>query len=240
MKKFLFLYLIFVLSVFSAFAQYSDDPDMSTDPNPEYVGRDSAQQKLKEISVVKFEDTAYWKPYISYDNGYITTKRFEGSPLNKEPIEDEEKNGIEDEDKFVLGVKVNYLKRGAHDFFINSARPINIPGIVKTLSVWVVGRNTNHTISVLFKDYYGRDQEIFIGKLNFAGWKKLTVAIPPGIAQRDSHYISRNGLQFVGFRIDCDIKDTYGYYYIYFDDLRAVTDLFDEESTDIDDMTDGW
>jgi hypothetical protein len=31
-----------------------------------------------------------------------------------------------------------------------------------------------------------------------------------------------------------------GAYYIYLDDLRAVTDLFAENNRDPDDMSDGW
>jgi hypothetical protein len=34
--------------------------------------------------------------------------------------------------------------------------------------------------------------------------------------------------------------EAFGSYYIYFDDLRAVTDLFAENNRDADDMTDGW
>jgi hypothetical protein len=34
--------------------------------------------------------------------------------------------------------------------------------------------------------------------------------------------------------------DSFGTYYVYFDDLRAVTDLFGESKRDADDMSDGW
>jgi hypothetical protein len=34
--------------------------------------------------------------------------------------------------------------------------------------------------------------------------------------------------------------ESYGTYYVYFDGLRAVTDLFAETYRDLDDMTDGW
>ena len=50
-----------------------------------------------------------------------------------------------------------------------------------------------------------------MGKLNFQGWKKISVAIPPqnpdgrtGIIQRNFHYTTRMGLKVVGFRIECD------------------------------------
>jgi hypothetical protein len=86
-----------------------------------------------------------------------------------------------------------------------------------------------------------------VGKLNFQGWKKLTVAVPPqaedgrhGIIQRNYNYNNQMGLKIIGFRIDCDPMEAYGSYYIYFDDLRAVTDLFAEDNRDPDDMVDAW
>jgi hypothetical protein len=109
-----------------------------------------------------------------------------------------------------------------------------------------VGRNYNHTVTLLVRDYFGSQFELYVGKLNFSGWKKLSVAIPPspdgkrGIIQSEPHYGDRPGLKIVGFRIDCDPEEAYGAYYIYFDDLRAVTDLYSYENQDEDDMADHW
>jgi hypothetical protein len=47
-------------------------------------------------------------------------------------------------------------------------------------------------------------------------------------------------LKVLGFKVECDPVETFGSYYIYFDDLRAVTDLFAEDSRDPDDMVDFW
>ena len=58
--------------------------------------------------------------------------------------------------------------------------------------------------------------------------------------QQDYHYANRIGIRVIGFRIDFNPEDTYGNYYLYLDDLRAVTDLFPEESRDTDDMQDNW
>jgi len=79
-----------------------------------------------------------------------------------------------------------------------------------------------------------------MGKLNFSGWKKLTVAVPPSIVQRDYHYGDRMGIKVHGFVVNCDPLEAFGTYYIYFDDLRAVTDLFAEDSRDADDIMDVW
>ncbi|HPX26687.1 MAG TPA: flagellar filament outer layer protein FlaA, partial [Treponemataceae bacterium] len=47
-------------------------------------------------------------------------------------------------------------------------------------------------------------------------------------------------LKVIGFRVDCDPELARGSYYLYFDDLRAVTDLYAMENRDEDDMDDNW
>jgi hypothetical protein len=215
----------------------------STDPTR--IGIDAAQQNLKEISVDKFEREGFWRSSMSSDSGYVMTRLFRGSPLGKEPIPDEE--GLDIPDVNVLGTRVDFLRRGHASFTIYPTRPIPIEGITKTVSVWVAGRNYNHSLMLLIEDFFGRTFELYMGKLNFQGWKKMTVAIPPqadnslsGIVQRNYHYNNLMGIKIVGFRIDVDPMEAYGSYYIYFDDLRAVTDLFAENSRDPDDMMDAW
>ncbi len=215
-------------------------PATAGEPNPNEIGKDQAQQLLQELSISRFEDSAFWGGSMPLDMGVMALKRLAGSPAGKKPIEEEQKLGITEQDKFVLGAKVSFFHRGNSYFTIYPANPLVVPGVVKTLSIWVVGRNYNHQLSVLFTDSMGRAQEVVIGTLNFIGWKKLTVAIPPSITQQDYHYGSTSGIRITGFRIDTDPLDSYGTYYIYLDDLRAVTDLFGESKRDTDDMVDGW
>ncbi len=170
---------------------------------------------------------------------------FEGSPLEKEPIPEEE--GMDIPDRYVLGGRVDFIRRGHNTFTIYPLRPIPIEGITKTISIWVAGRNFNHELKIMIQDFFGRDYELFVGKLNFQGWKKLTVAIPPqpldgnsGIVQRNYHYNNNMGIAITGFKVLCDPMESFGNYYIYLDDLRAVTDLFAENDRDPDDMVDSW
>jgi hypothetical protein len=202
--------------------------------------KDQAQQILKEISVTKFEDAAYWTGNFGIDDGVITLRQLPGSPAAKQPIPDEGTIGIKEQDKNVLGVKVDFFHRGYVGFEVYPTAPLPVEGIAKTVSVWVAGRNFNHTLTLLLQDYYGDRMEVEMGKLNFMGWKKMTVAIPPAIVQSDYHYTYRDGIRVVGFRIDCDPLEARGAYYVYLDDLRAVTDLFNESRRDADDMVDGW
>jgi hypothetical protein len=213
--------------------------------DPERMGLDAAQQLLKEVSVEKFEKEGYWRSTMSPDNGYVTTRLFAGGPLGKEPIPDEE--GLDIPDDYVLGTRVDFLHRGYTSFTLYPIRPIPIEGITKTVSLWVVGRNYNHELYLLLEDFFGRPFELYVDKLNFQGWKKLTVAIPPqaedgfnGIVQRNYHYNNQLGLKITGFRVNVDPWEAYGSYYVYLDDVRAVTDLFAETNRDPDDMLDTW
>jgi len=237
MKKIFLPLILMILTSVSLLAQATVP---AGEPDPARTGVTTAQQKLKEVSVNKFEDAGFWYGMMPADEGIISVRRFEGSPLDKEPIEDESVHGIVEEDKFALGTKVSFYRRGVASFGIRPVRPIPIEGITKTISVWIAGRNTNHVLELLIEDHFGNEAIINMGKLNFSGWKKITVSIPPNIIQRDYHYNNKMGIMVTGFNVECDIDETYGNYYIYFDDLRAVTDIFAEENRDIDDMTDDW
>jgi hypothetical protein len=239
MKRIIFAALIVSLVVPGLFAQNVGEPDAAQ------LGVTEAQQKLKEISVDKFEYDGFWMSTMSADEGYATTRLFDGSPSAKVPIPEEE--GLDIPDKYVLGTRVDFLHRGYNTITIYPMRPVPIEGITKTVSVWVAGRNFNHELSLLIEDAFGRYFELYMGKLNFQGWKKMTVASPPqaldgihGIVQRNYHYNSMMGIKITGFRIDCDPMEAYGSYYVYFDDLRAVTDLFAEDIKDPDDPSDMW
>lgn len=238
--------LIFIAFFLIAAGFLSAQDNEVGSPDPERLGIESAQQELKEVSVDKFEHDGFWRSTMSNDEGYTTTRLFSSvGPKEKKQIPEEE--GLNIPDKYVLGTRVDFLRRGHNSFTIYPTRPIPIEGITKTVSMWVAGRNFNHEMKLLIQDFFGRNYEIYMGKLNFMGWKKLTVAIPPqaddgfhGIVQRNYHYNNKMGIKIMGFRIDCDPMEAFGSYYIYLDDLRAVTDLFTENNRDEDDMSDGW
>jgi hypothetical protein len=240
MKRYIIIALLISICGF-AFAQQEEVGGTNT----ERLGIDAAQQKLKEISVEKFEHDGFWRSFMSPDQGYTTTRLFEGSPLGKKPIPEEE--GLNIPDRYVLGTRVDYLHRGYSSFTMYPIRPIPIEGITKTISLWVAGRNFDHELHILIQDFFGRNFELYVGKLNFQGWKQLTVAIPPqamngwsGIVQRNYHYNNQMGIKVVGFRVDVDPMEAQGSYYVYLDDVRAITDLFAEDSRDPDDMVDSW
>jgi hypothetical protein len=215
-----------------------------SEPNPETVGADSAMMSLREVSVDKFEREGSWNVHMSPDNGVVAARLFKGAPAMKEPLAEDE--GKEDLDTQVLGVRVDFFRRGVNSFNIMAGRPMPVEGTVKTVSVWACGRNQSHDMYLLIQDYFGRNYEVYMGNLGFSGWKKLTAVIMPspdgehGIVQSSAYYGDKPGFKILGFRVDCNPIQAKGSYYLYLDDLRAVTDLYDLENRDEDDMLDNW
>lgn len=240
MKKFLTIAAVALAFSAFSFAQTSS----LADPDPETVGHDSAMLSLREVSIDKFEREGSWNVHISADDGVISARLFEGNPSMKDPLAEDE--GKEDEDTQVLGVKVEFFRRGIDAFTIKAGRPLPIEGTVKTISMWVCGRNQDHQLYALVQDYFGSNFELYMGSLGFSGWKKLTCVVPPspdgehGIVQSSAYYGDKPGLRILGFRVECNPMQARGAYYVYFDDLRAVTDLYDLENHDEDDMADNW
>jgi hypothetical protein len=202
------------------------------------------QEALKEVSIDKFEQEGLWRAYISSDSGYATSRLFAGGPNAKQPIPDEE--GLNISDTNVFGARIDFLRRGHSSIYVNAQRPIPVEGISKLVTVWVAGRNFNHSIYLVLQDSQNRYFELYIDKLNFQGWKKLSVTIPAqngdhnGIIQNDYHYTASMGIKIIGFRIDVDPLEAYGTYFVYFDDLRVTTDLFAEDNREADDPKDDW
>jgi Flagellar filament outer layer protein Flaa len=236
--------LLFVVGIYANAQSTVSSPGATTisvgQPDATKIGTDTAQQKLVEVSVTKFEDPGLWTVAMPLDEGIITDRGLPGAPKARQPIPGEQEAGLSEQDTTVLGVKVIFFRRGFNRFTITPLRPIPVEGVVKTLSMWVVGRNTNHVLNVDIRGIDGRLAELPIGPLNFTGWKQLTVAIPETVTQQDFHYSDRSGIEIEGFSVDTAPLEAYGSYYLYLDDLTAVTDLFGQQQRNVDDMSDAW
>ena len=144
-----------------------------------------------------------------------------------------------------------FMRRGFTEITIASTRPVAVPGIAQEISLWVAGRSLDHELWIVVNDVNTNTKELFAGTLNFQGWRQVTIPIPPfeedrrtgfkrGIRQFDPHFPDREGIEIIGFKVRPNFLETYGSYYIYFDDLRAVTDLNNTLQRDPDDPIDSW
>ncbi|MCX8028728.1 MAG: flagellar filament outer layer protein FlaA [Brevinematales bacterium] len=196
--------------------------------------KDTAKQMIQPVLVEDFEVPGDWEVKMSRDYGVVSFMTRDGFP---KALAD-----MKDKNSKVLGVKVNFFKRGPAEILVKPVRQIKIPGITKKIKLWVVGRNYTHTLKIVVKDYLEREKEITIGKLNFSGWKLLEVNIPDFIEQENYKVSEERGLALTGIKIVCDMTDIVPGrpFYIYFDYLTAETDLFVEKFREVDDMVDLW
>lgn len=232
MKKLIILLIIFglVLSLNIVSIKAQQQSTAQTDPDVE------KGELLTDIIVTKFEDAEAWSGQMPLDQGSILLMKRLGKPAalpDKDPV-----TGIEN--KFVLGVKVNFNKRGSNRFIVKPPKPIKIVGITKTLSIWVVGRNFSHTLYYMVSDFFNRPINIKATTLNFLGWKKITTIVPPDIIQDEYHYVQNEGITFLGLLVETNPPESYGTYYVYFDELTARSNVFSQSNVDMDDMVDTW
>lgn len=115
---------------------------------------------------------------------------------------------------------------------------IELPGYVKALSVWVLGRGDDYTLEGWFNDYKGVNHVLKFGSLKFVGWRPLTVEIPTYIHQGGNAYPLRNSLVFTQFVIRSTPRTGGDMAYFFFDDIQILSDVFgvhfDGATTDFD------
>ena len=113
--------------------------------------------------------------------------------------------------------------------------PIELPGRVQYFDVWVWGSNHNYEIYAHFEDYRGVDHEFKMGDLNYPGWKNLRVTVP-GTVPMSTRYLPKfKPLVFTKFVIWTAPNEKVDEFYVYFDHMKVLTDLF-ETRFDGDDL----
>ncbi|NIZ46824.1 flagellar filament outer layer protein FlaA [Entomospira nematocerorum] len=195
--------------------------------NAGQVGSDVAvadPTKLQEVQVSTMNDPSAWVGQMRRNDGLITVRSFEGGAADKEPLNGEESES--DEQNRILGTRIQFLRRSLSQFTIKAVNPIPIQGVTKTISVWVAGRNTQHTLSIVIRDYEGRRHELVLGQLDFSGWKQLSVSIPENVVQNDPNYGHIAGITFEEFIVHADLLESRGTFFLWLDDVRALVDMF--------------
>ena len=114
---------------------------------------------------------------------------------------------------------------------------IPIPGRLRYLDMWVWGSNLNYYLEAYFRDHQGVVYNLYMGSLAFQGWKNLRVQIPTNIPQTKRVLPRLAGLTFVKFRIWTTPVERVDNFYVYFDQMKVLTDTF-ESLFDGDDLAD--
>ena len=114
---------------------------------------------------------------------------------------------------------------------------IPIPGRIQYLDMWVWGSNLNYYLEAYFRDHQGVVYSLYMGSLGFQGWKNLRTRIPTSIPQTKRVLPRLAGLTFVKFRIWTTPVERVDNFYVYFDQMKVLTDTF-ESLYDGDELAD--
>jgi len=82
-------------------------------------------------------------------------------------------------------------------------------------------------IDAYIRDYQGIVHTIHFGNLAFTGWKNMRAHIPNTVRQDKRSMPTHAQIKFVKFRIWTQPIERVGDFYVYFKQLKALTDTFD-------------
>jgi hypothetical protein len=104
---------------------------------------------------------------------------------------------------------------------------IPLPGRVRNFDMWVWGSNLNYYIELYVRDYTGVVHVLKLGDVGYGGWKNLRVNVPNSIPQSKRKLPAYAGLHFVKFRLWTSPSEKTDEFYIYFKQLKVLTDTFE-------------
>ncbi len=209
-------------------------------------GKKKAQTGLIEDWLNDFEACEDWRAIATSPLGDTKIRKIVGKPrpLDKEgnvvetPNEYTDANGLTHKSEYILGVKTYFTDRGYDRVEVFPPNEYIVRGKAKEVKVWALGRKFRHTLWVKFRDFRGKTHKIKVGRLNFWGWKELSVIIPGWMPQASSYALLDKNLHFVSFFVESDRFEVPGTFYFYLDNFRIITDL--SEFTGDTSIRDTW
>lgn len=198
------------------------------------TGSTKTTTTLVDYLINDFENAEDWYARSTNPIGETKTKKvIQVGPIydvyNPNDLTDDEKASFKEGVNHVLGVKTYFLDQGFDRVEVKPPHEYIIQGVARQLSVWVLGRQFRHTLYAKLRDYRGKIHKIRIGRLDFFGWRKMSVTIPGWLPQSTRYALLDKNLHFVSLFTECDKKEVPGVFYFYVDNLRMKVDKTDTE-----------
>ena len=196
--------------------------------------RDSNQRPTVAVVLVdkvlnNFENAEDWRAFATSPLGITKSqKRIQRGSIedtyNPQNLTDEERSLFIPGENHILGVKGFFKDRGFDRIEVKPPHSYIIRGIGRQVSVWALGRNFRHTLYIKLKDYRGKIYKIKMGRLNYFGWRKLTVTIPGWVRQSARFSLLDKHLKVVSLYVESDKLEVGGQFYFYLDQLTMKID----------------
>jgi hypothetical protein len=138
---------------------------------------------------------------------------------------------VRDSNKY-LGVKV-YGRYGDYTT-INFPERLIIEKHCQSISMWVYGKNFAGELSLILQDAEDQVHRLSFGKLNFLGWRKLTVKLNKNIRQEDKYLAQPRTLKIMKMVYNPSSKERLpSWSYFYVDNISAkVRDKYQDQQND--------
>lgn len=104
---------------------------------------------------------------------------------------------------------------------------IKLPGKVKAVSVWVLGRGNDYTLEAWVQDWKGSTHVLKMGSVNFVGWRPLTAKVPVGVPQDIDTYPQTKNLVLTKLVLRSKPSANTEKVVIFFDSVKVLTDVYD-------------
>lgn len=232
-----YIRLFFIAMIFfsySVFAQQPQEPQNPQEATPQNLRENiQSESPLVQIDLEDFEEAEDWHARSTAALGETKTlklvQRGEIRATDDENMRPPEGEALSVEvdpnnPNHILGVKTYFVNRGFDRVEVKPPHPYVLKGKVRQFSIWVLGRNYRHTMYLKIRDYRGTLHKIRLGRLDFFGWRKFTVAVPGWIPQSTRFSLIDKNLHFLSVFVVSDTHEVGGEFYFYIDGLKALVD----------------
>ena len=205
-------------------------------------GEDVGSEEIRSIIIEGWElDNWQIEAIPGPPDGIATTKIVNGFPRNL---------GNNAKNKNSLGIRYSFVYPGHNSIILtppkarNVRKPtgqldennrpmyidipgIKLPGRVKGLSVWVLGRGNNTFLEAWVQDWKGDTHILKLGSTNFVGWKPLSVKVPGWIPQNVASFPQTRSLILKRFVIRSNPNAFPEEIVMFLDSLKVLTSVYD-------------
>lgn len=205
-------------------------------------GEDVDSQELRSITVEGFEKDAWdVAAFPPAPESKVEVNLVDGKPKNLANDPDDKKS---------MGLRFSFVYSGFNSVtlttpaskkitrsvgqldekqqpIVREIRGIELPGKVKAVSIWVLGRSNEYYLEGWLEDWKGDTHILNFGSLDYIGWRPLSAKVSDSIPQNVDSYPQTKTLVLKKFVIRGTPRTSSEEVVLFFDSIKVLTDMYD-------------